>query len=289
MKRKIAIFAIGGLFLPGLCLAAEAGQDDAQKLFQESLRQMLPLGGEQIEEYRSRSDEKEKALQPAPPTLRSRTVRVSLEPGQSAVSVRTTANIATSLVFHDSTGQPWPVTSVTNGGPQAFQVLRPELPEGNLLNVMPLQAYASANLVVTLAKFDIPLVISLKSDSVRSTERTADSMVLFQLAHQGPNAQAPLTKDIKETVNSDMLSFLDHVPPAEATRVRVSPQDRELTIWKYNGAHYVRTTHTIIWPAWTSVVNGAGGIKCYELPLTPRISLSKNGKVQTVRIEDVEN
>lgn len=275
--------------LPGLCLAAEAGQDDAQKLFQESLRQMLPLDGEQIEQYRSRSDEKEKAVQPVPPTLRSRTVRVTLEPGQSPVSVRTTANIATSMVFHDSTGQPWPVTSVTNGGPQAFQVLRPELPEGNLLNVMPLQAYASANLVVTLAKFDIPLVISLKSDSVRATERTADSMVLFQLAHQGPNAQPPLTRDIKETVGSEMLSFLDHVPPAEAVRVRVSPQDRNLTVWKYNGVHYVRTTHTIIWPAWISVINGAGGIRCYELPLTPRITLSKSGKVQTVRIENVEN
>ena len=289
MKRKIAILAIGGLILPSLCLATEVGQDDAQKLFQESLRQMLPLGGEQIKEYRSRSDEKEKALQPAPPTLRSRTVRVSLEPGQSPVCVRTTANIATALIFHDSTGQPWPVTSVTNGGPQQFQVLRPELPEGNLLNVMPLQAYASANLVVTLAKFDLPLMISLKSDSVRSTERIADSMVLFQLAHQGPNAQAPLTKDIKETVNSEMLSFLDHVPPAEAVRIRTSPPDRELTIWRYNGAHYVRTTHTVMWPAWTSVVNGAGDIKCYELPLTPRISLSKNGKVKTVRVEDAEN
>ena len=123
---------------------------DAQALFEESLRQMMPLDENQIQEYRSRSDERDRALLPVSPTLNTRTVRVTLEPGRSPVPVFTTANIATSLVFHDSTGQPWPVTSVTNGGPSFFQVLRPELPDGNLLNVMPTQGYATSTLVVTL-------------------------------------------------------------------------------------------------------------------------------------------
>lgn len=92
----------------------------------------MPLDESQIQEYRSRSDERDRALLPVSPTLNTRTVRVTLEPGRSPVAVFTTANIATSLVFHDSTGQPWPITSVTNGGPSSFQVLRPELPEGNL-------------------------------------------------------------------------------------------------------------------------------------------------------------
>lgn len=130
---------------------------DAQALFEESLRQMMPLDQGQIQEYRSRSDKRDRALLPVSPTLNTRTVRVTLEPGRSPVPVFTTANIATSLVFHDSTGQPWPVTSVTNGGPSFFQVLRPELPDGNLLNVMPTQGYATSTLVVTLQDRDIPL------------------------------------------------------------------------------------------------------------------------------------
>ena len=138
---------------------------DAQALFEESLRQMMPLDQGQIQEYRSRSDKRDRALLPVSPTLNTRTVRVTLEPGRSPVPVFTTANIATSLVFHDSTGQPWPVTSVTNGGPSFFQVLRPELPDGNLLNVMPTQGYATSPLVVTLQDRDIPLVIRLESDS----------------------------------------------------------------------------------------------------------------------------
>ena len=146
-------------------------QPDAQALFQESLRQMMPLDEGQIQEYRERSDQRERALLPIAPALSSRTVRVPLEPGRAPVKVFTTANIATSLLIHDSTGQPWPITSVTNGGPSFFQVLRPELPDGNLLNVMPTQSYGTTTIVVTLEKQDIPLVIRLESDSVRGPER----------------------------------------------------------------------------------------------------------------------
>jgi intracellular multiplication protein IcmK len=196
--------------------------------------------------------------------------------------VRTTANVATSLVFHDSTGQPWPITSVTNGGPAFFQVLRPELPDGNLLNVMPTQGYGTSTIVVTLEKRDIPLVIRLESDSVRSPERKADALVLIQLAHYGPKASVPIVADIQETVDSALLAFLDHTPPSKAVRVRMEPTLEKLNVWQFNGHHYIRTNHTLMWPAWTAVVNGAGNIRCYEVPVTSRIMISSNGKIQAV-------
>ena len=199
---------------------------DAQALFEESLRQMMPLDESQIQEYRLRSDERERALLPVSPALNTRTVNVSLEPGRSPVPVFTTANVATSLVFHDSTGQPWPITSVTNGGPSFFQVLRPDLPEGNLLNVMPTQGYATSTIVVTLEGRDIPLVVRLESDSVRSPERKADALVLFRLAHHGPKASIPIVKDIRETADSSMLAFLDRVPPDGAVRLRSRKPNR---------------------------------------------------------------
>jgi intracellular multiplication protein IcmK len=265
---------------------ADNQKPDAQTLFQESLRQMMPLDEGQIQEYRERSDQREKALLPVSPALNSRTVRVSLEPGNSPVAVRTTANVATSLVFHDSTGQPWPITSVTNGGPSFFQVLRPDLPDGNLLNVMPVQGYGTSTIVVTLEKRDIPLVIRLESDSVRSPERKADALVLFQLAHHGPKAAIPVIQDIKETANSTMLAFLDHTPPSKAARVRLEPSLDKLTVWKLGENLYIRTQHALIWPAWTAVVNGAGNVKCYEAPVTSRIMLSVNGQVQSIVLKE---
>ena len=269
-------------------LPQEGKKPDAQTLFQESLRQMMPLDDSQIQEYRERSDQRERALLPVSPSLASRTARVSLEPGSAPVRVFTTANIATSLLIHDSTGQPWPITSVTNGGPSFFQVLRPELPDGNLLNITPIQAYGTTTLVVTMEKQDIPLVIRLESDSVRGPERKADALVLFQISQHGPRAKVPVIEDIKETVNSSMLAFLDHVPPAGAVRVRMEPTPDKVQVWKLGANHYVRTSHSMMWPAWTAVVNGAGNMKCYEAPVTSRIMLSVGGRMQTLVLKDPE-
>ena len=272
----------------GKATADKKKMSDAQALFQESLRQMMPLNDAQIQEYRERSDQRERALLPVSPALNSRSVRVSLEPGSTPVKVFTTANVATSLVIHDSTGQPWPITSVTNGGPSFFQVLRPELPDGNLLNVMPVHGYGTSTIVVTLEKQDIPLVIRLESDSVRSPERKADALVLFQIAQFGPKAKVPIIDDIKETVNSTMLAFLDQVPPSDAVRVQLEPQMENVSIWKMNSQHYIRTKHTLMWPAWLAVVNGAGDVKCYEAPVTSRIMVSNNGKIQTIVLSDAK-
>ena len=271
---------------PGAVSPEAKRAQEAQALFEESLRQMMPLDEGQIQEYRERSDQRERALLPVSPALNSRTVRVSLEPGRAPVRVHTTANIATSLVFHDSTGQPWPITSVTNGAPNHFQVLRPDLPDANLLNVMPTQGYGTSTIVVTLEKRDIPLVIRLESDSVRSPERKADALVLFQLAHHGPKASTPIIENIKETADSAMLAFLDRVPPNGAVRVRTEPTQETLTVWQLGGKNYIRTSHTLMWPAWTAVVNGAGGVKCYEAPVTARVMFSSNGKIQTVILKD---
>jgi intracellular multiplication protein IcmK len=263
-----------------------AKKPDTRALFEESLRQLMPLDEGQIQEYRERSDQRERALLPVSPSLSSRTVSVSLEPGAPPVKVLTTANIATSLVFHDATGQPWPITSVTNGGPSFFQVLRPELPDGNLLNVMPTQGYGTSTIVVTLEKKDIPLVVRLESDSVRSPERTADALVLFRLTHHGPRAAIPIIEDIKETASSELLAFLDRVPPASAVRVTLETPTDRLVVWRLGDAHYIRTDHTLMWPAWTAVAHGAGNVRCYEAPVTPRIMLSAGGKIQTVVVKE---
>lgn len=254
-------------------------KQDAQALFETSLELMLPINQDQIKQFRDFSDSRDRALIPVSPTLKSRTVSITLEPGHSPVKVLTTANVATSLVFHDSTGQPWPITSVTNGGPSFFQVLRPELPEGNLLNVMPLKSYGSSTIVVTLAEKDIPLIISMEADSVRASSRKADSLVLFQISHYGPNAHIPIIKSIKETTNSEMLAFLDRVPPSGSSKVYFEPKNEKLEVWKHNNKYFIRTSNELIWPAWISVVNGAGSIKCYEAPITPRILISKDGSI----------
>ena len=120
---------------------------------------------------------------------------------------------------------------------------------------------------------------------MRAPERKADALVLFQLAHHGPKAALPIIRDIKETADSSMLAFLDRIPPEKAARVRVEPVSDDVLVWHHNGKHYLRTTHTLMWPAWTAVVNGAGNTRCYEIPVTSRLMISKNGQIQTIRLQ----
>ena len=66
---------------------------------------------------------------------------------------------------------------------------------------------------------------------------------------------------------------------------RVEPGSDDVLVWNHNGKHYLRTTHTLMWPAWTAVVNGAGNTKCYEVPVTSRLMLSRNGQILTIRLQ----
>lgn len=68
--------------------------------------------------------------------------------------------------------------------------------------------------------------------------------------------------------------------------MKFEPSDEKIEIWKLNDAFYIRTIHTLMWPAWLSVVNGAGDVKCYEAPITPRLLLSQNGEIKTVHVKD---
>jgi intracellular multiplication protein IcmK len=244
----------------------------------------LPLDDRQIRQYRQRADLRDKALSPAAPSLKTRTVLASLEPGNSPVVVNTTLNVATSLVFHDSTGKAWPISSVTNGAAAFFTILRPEIPEANLLNVIPLRDYGSSTLVVTLAGRDVPLVIRLDSDGIKAPERSADGLVLFRIGHPGPNAEIPSVAGLQETVTSDMLAFLDKVPPKGATLVKLDLSSRASSLWLYQDTHFLRTSDSLVWPAWKAVVNGAGDVKCYELPVTSRLLIAKDGQVITYKI-----
>ncbi len=291
INSKILAFALLCSVIPSLSFANEATQNQqkqetAQQLFEQSLELLKPLSDEQIKQFREFSRQQEEAIAPSIPHLGTRTVRVKLEPGNSPTKVFTTANTVTALVFHDVTGSPWEVTSLTNGSPAYFQILKPEIPEGNLVNILPLQSNASSNLIITLKDKDIPLVIALQSDNVKSSKRNADSMLLIQIAQMGPKAIIPVVERIEETVSSSMMSFLDQVPPEGARLVNTSSNIPNFKAWQYQDKLFVRTTNLLVFPSWTASVNGANSVKCYEISSpSSRLLLSVDGKIQTIDLE----
>ena len=98
----------------------------------------------------------------------------------------------------------------------------------------------------------------------------------------------PLTKEFRESASSVMLAFLDHTPPSEAVRIPLEPQEG-MTLWEYRKTYYLRTRDSLMWPAWSAVVNGAGGIRCYEVQKTPRLLVSRDGVIETYRVKDTRH
>ncbi|MDR1486763.1 MAG: DotH/IcmK family type IV secretion protein, partial [Deltaproteobacteria bacterium] len=270
--------------VPSATLEAQAQQD----AYERSLKELLPTSPEQVKAYRRSLDARQEALSDAPPdALRTRTVRVRLEPGFLPPLVELTPNLVTAMVFTDSTGSPWPVTSSVLGSGSLYtsEILTGE--PANRIIVAPLGNHGNSNLIVTFAKKDIPLVIRLKTASALNSERQVDSLIVFQLQERGPQALPETLEDDYPSVTDDILySILDGLTPAGGRVLQPAPQLDGEIYTQLGEAIYLRTKHTLLWPAPRARVSGPGGLSVYEISPVSSILLSRQDGVVTIALED---
>lgn len=241
--------------------------------FKQLLNKTLPLKPEQIIELHKELDKSQKAVQTpanAPPQPVSSTLTVDLSPGAPSPVVRLATGFVTSIVFVDSTGQPWPVLDYSLGNPKNFNIQWDK--KTNSLFIQSTSAYVSTNLAVRLAELDTPIMLSLVTG-----QREVDYRVDLQVRAHGPNAQAPIVDNsLPAGTSSALLSVLDGVPPTDSIELKVSGDYGRA--WVYNNRIIFRTKLTLLSPAWTSSVSSPDGTKVYELMKTPLILASQNGK-----------
>jgi intracellular multiplication protein IcmK len=276
------------LLCVGTCFAASTDDEMIQQKFDESKTELLPLTPEQIKSYQKRLQETEKAIRVTPPPkIISLTKRISLTPGSEIPKVNMAPGYVTSLVFYDVTGAPWPVTSQTSGNNDFFQVTRPEVLPGNLLVISPKTNHASTNLVLTLTGHDLPVTLQLKTvDHAKDWE--TEGLIAFQIDQRGPNAFSPqVGETIKSSASQTIMSFVDNIPPKDAKILIADPEYTGLSAWMFKEKIYVRTHHSLLWPAWDQTASGAGGrLKVYSLPLVPSIMISIDGATQYVSLSE---
>lgn len=259
----------------------------------EALRLMAPMTPADISRQRERLDQQEKASEATPAQMRTETRVLTLQPGAAPHAVRVSKGYASTIIFTDATGAPWPVTAYIVGDPKAYNVVQPEgLKPGNLLSVLPLTNHGASNLTVTLENQTYPVVIHLLTESSANSRRVSDALVSFRVDQRGPNAQETIVGPSRApTVNPTMMTFLDGVPPEGATPLNVSSdaddQGPNIAVWSYRGRYYLRSVSTMIWPAWIAMANGGDGIKVYEIPPAPSLLLSYGGQSLAISVEDL--
>jgi len=256
--------------------------DPEDEAFQEALKGIVPLTPEQIEQARRRLDAAEKAqgmpLTPVQPVTRS--VAISLKSGERPAAIKVSPGWISTITFSDVTGQPWPVLSVTNGNPDAYDI-KSSGPENasNIITISSRQAYVGSNIAVTLVGAKVPILMTLSPSSGE-----VDYRVDAQIDQRGPNASYDVVASdaLPATGDSVMLSFLDGVPPDNARKVRTG--HREVQAWRYEDMLYVRTSRSLLSPAYVAKQSNASGVNVYVLKEAPVLLVSDQGRLENVQV-----
>ena len=263
---------------PGLQAATpvappQASQEDVNaKAFEEALRTLYPLTPEQQRTVIEKGDKIDRAigtpLAPVSPVTRS--VRVSLRSGDRPPVIATSPGWISTITFADVTGQAWPVTSVTNGNPNAYDVKSSGAAgTSNIVTISSKQAYVPSNIAVTLVGATVPIMMTLNPSN-----GAVDFRVDAQIDQRGPNAtfDTIASDSLQATSDSTMLSFLDGVPPSSARSLRTS--DSQTQAWRFNDMLFVRTYKTLLSPAYVSKQSNVIGVNVYVLNEAPVMVMS---------------
>lgn len=247
--------------------------------FKQLLDKISPLTPDQIIEMRKQQDKAQQAVATTPntpPRPVSSTLTIDLSPGITPPVIRLSAGFVSSLVFVDSTGQPWPISDYSLGNPKSFNIQWDK--KTNTMFIQSTTTYSTANLAIRLATLDTPVMLSLVSG-----QRDVDYRVDLQVQGRGPNALAPIVGDNLPTGNPALLSVLDGVPPPGSVELLVS--NGLGRAWVSKGKLIFRTQLTVLSPAWSSIVSSADGTKVYEMVQTPLILVSQNGKLVKIELK----
>ena len=278
--------------LPPLGSVEETTIDNIQE-YNRHLQETMPLTPEMIMNWRRQQAAINEAAhgQIRPVVTRNDADIVSLEPGETPPMLRLAPGIATTVVFSDATGQPWPVAGYVIGDSNAFEVFRPPGIDGepgpSHLTVAPLRPAGWSNLVVTLAGAAIPVVLTLTVDP-DSVHYRLDLQVLAR----GPFAQpqpALVGTGMPRAGSRRMLDFLVgvDVPPDAEERPVSGAADVKVWVMPSEDMMVVRTSWPLLSPAFSEVITGSGDVRVYRLPVSSILLLDIRGRVTRVRVEDL--
>jgi intracellular multiplication protein IcmK len=265
---------------PAVPSSPSLGETDiSQEAFAKTARQMMPLTPDQIKTLRYLFDQSQKATAAdpgdKPPKPTSSSVLVNLSPGASPPVIRLRAGYVTSLVFLDSTGEPWPIQAYDLGNPKSFNIRWDQ--KSNTLMVQAVDTYQAGNLAVVLKDHNTPVMITLMPG-----QQEVDYRVDLRLPGLGPNA-APSVIGLPDAGNTQLLTFLDGVPPAGSQELVVSGGPCQA--WLSGDRLFLRTRLTVLSPSWLSTMRSPDGTNVYEMTKAPVILASARGKIVQLNIK----
>ena len=278
---------------------------------QRAVHDAIPFTPAMVEELNRRYGavkraEEDSTQQIASPV--SRMISVSFSPGQATSIVQTVRGYPTAISFFDATGKPWPIAwntssnaanvtggancstaqaSSENGSPAVdvvgFHVCVP-VKGSNTIEITPISLTPRGGLVVNLETGPKPLSFLLIAGGDRY-----DADMSVHVAGRGPNASVMVdTRPGAPVTGAPYLNaMLAGIAPADAVPLSVSGvSPDEVRAWRLGGETYLRTSYTLMSPAWDGSESGEGGTTIYAIPDTPVVLLSADGHTVSAELKD---
>lgn len=238
-----------------------------------------PLNPGQIRWVRRQLSINQQATQAplSPVTPRIVGLTVHLDSGAPA-AVALHAGYITTLNFTDAYGHPWKITHVAVDTKAVSAQY-----SGDSVALSVIAAYTQSNMAVWLQGEPQPVLLSLVP-----ARGVADYAVHVRVDALEPGLPPPIGGgNLVGGYTNVLLSLTQDLPPSGAKPLAVVGNPPRTSAWVWQGPRgtrlLLRVPHPILAPAWTSRLDGAGGIRAYILPDVPSVTISTNGRPQTLR------
>lgn len=226
------------------------------------------------------------------PQAKTRSIGISMNPGEEPPVLRLSAGMLTTVVFTDSSGNPWNIEKVSLDRSRFNDGLAPEaksqpedVPDTNILTLEPLDPAAFGNVSITLKGMSTPVIFMLTTG-----QRDLDVRVDARLPGRSPEAKAMYSAGGYTSITPDNVSlqFMDGLAPDGAVEMRTDSSN--VRAWKYGGYIYVRSNFGIIQPAFLSSFRANNGMKIFRYDESEDLKYitfsTSGGTPKTVYIED---
>jgi intracellular multiplication protein IcmK len=273
--------------LQGKSLKVDVVSRDAFKSVRESMNPLTPGQIKQLKRDYNAGKAAKEFESDNPPRMVSRVVAVDLNPGATTPVIRLGVGMVSSVLFLDSTGQPWPIVGYDLGNPRAFDIQMtskdsPDDVRSNTLMIQPQKSYGRGNIAVMLQGLNVPVVITLIPG-----QRVIDYRADVQIPDHGPNAKGGGHDGLPSPSSPNLVSFLNAVPPSIAIPLEIEGANAdEVQVWHIGADMYIRTSLDLLSPAFISKMNGINGrIKVFKTTIMPNILMLRDGEVVDMQIK----
>lgn len=301
MNKCIKVLTLGSLIFSGMTFAQDGAEhDDLHKLttgrtsaddvptsklsdraFEALLEEMYPTSPDQLKRLHQTKQALDNVLYDnKQPLALTDIVPVSTKPGSKPVEILVAPFHTSTINVIDSTGQPWPITSIMHGNDTDYRVAKVDgHVYANIVRVDPKREVGTTNINISLADLPTTITVTMKND----TDKYHPSPIL-QIDKEGPQAKAHPVFSVDNIASDSILKdIVLGIAPENYEKMQTS--DSNVEAWRFNGSLFIRTIYNPSSPLPRGMHHGPGGYTAYRLNDMPILVMtSSDGHEKNIRI-----